>query len=97
MNDTSEDTHSDGDEFAHLAREELEAACSLSWPELKRVTPWGDSYRGFAPSGREVEFERRYLWAHDPDGSVLVEVEVRCLPDRSHCGAEARRLIHPPG
>lgn len=87
----------DDDEFAHLAHEELDAACSLSWDEMKRVTPWGDSYRGFSHSGAEVEFERRYLWAHDGDGSILVEVEVRCLPDRNRCGAEARRTVTPPG
>ena len=68
----------------------------MSWQELSRITPWGDSYRGFAPSGREVEFERRYLWAHDKGGGVLVEVEVRCCPEREDCGAEARRLILPP-
>jgi hypothetical protein len=91
---------SDNDEMAILAAEELAAACSMSWAELKRVTPWGDSYRGFAPSGAEVEFERRYLWAHDdglqPGQAVLVEVEVRCLPERAGCGAEARRIIRPP-
>ena len=88
---------SDNDELRILAAEELEAACSLSWPELSRVTPWGDTYRGFAPSGREVEFERRYIWAHDKGGGVLVEVEVRCCPEREGCGAEARRLVTPPG
>ena len=86
----------DDDELQSLAAEELEAACSMSWHELSRITPWGDSYRGFAPSGREVEFERRYLWAHDKGGGVLVEVEVRCCPEREDCGAEARRLILPP-
>lgn len=87
---------SDHDELKTLAAEELEAACSLSWTELSRITPWGDTYRGFAPSGREVEFERRYLWAHDGGEGVLVEVEVRCCPDREACGAEARRLVSPP-
>lgn len=86
----------DNDELLSLAAEELEAACSLNWNELSRITPWGDSYRGVAPSGREVEFERRYLWAHDKGGGVLVEVEVRCCPEREDCGAEARRLIPPP-
>lgn len=65
------------DELSAMAIEELDAACGLSWPELTRITPWGDSYSGFAPSGREVEIERRYIWAHDPPGAVRVEVEVR--------------------
>lgn len=83
------------DELAVMAREELEAACALSFEEIRKVTPWGDSFLGFAPSGREVEVERRYLWAHDPEGAVMVEVEVRCLPGRDRCGAEARALITP--
>ena len=49
------------DELSAMAIEELDAACGLSWPELTRITPWGDSFTGFAPSGREVEIERRYI------------------------------------
>ena len=65
------------DELSLMAMEELDAACALAWPEIKAITPWGDSFTGFAPSGREVEIERRYIWAHDPPGAVRVEVEVR--------------------
>lgn len=75
------------DELSAMAIEELDAACGLSWPELTRITPWGDSFTGFAPSGREVEIERRYIWAHDPPGAVRVEVEVR--DPRGGEGAEA--------
>lgn len=80
------------DELQALAEEELAAACSLSFTELARVTPWGDSHRGFSPSGAEVEFERRYLWADQPD-AILVEVEVRHPPDDPMIGAEAQRVI----
>ena len=83
------------DELAAMAQEELDAACALSFDEVRRITPWGDSFRGFAPSGREVEVERRYLWADAPEGAVLVEVEVRCLPGRERCGAEARAILTP--
>ena len=83
------------DELSVVAIEELDAACALPWPELVKVTPWGDSYVGFAPSGREVEIERRYLWAHQPEGAIAVEVEVRLIGGRE--GAEAKALIHPPG
>lgn len=83
-----------GDELSLMAIEELDAACALPWPDIKAITPWGDSFTGFAPSGREVEVERRYLWAHEPEGAVAVEVEVRDLQARS--GAEARALITPP-
>lgn len=82
------------DELSEMAIEELDAACALPWPDMRRITPWGDSFTGFAPSGREVEIERRYLWAHEPEGAVAVEVEVRDPGART--GAEARALITPP-
>jgi hypothetical protein len=81
------------DELSVMAMEELDAACALPWPDIRKITPWGDSFTGFAPSGREVEVERRYLWAHEPEGAVAVEVEVRAVGDRQ--GAEARALITP--
>ena len=87
-----------------MAIEELDQACSLIWPELVKITPWGDTFTGIAPSGREVEVaghlrhggeaERRYLWAHEPAGAVAVEIEVRDIGART--GAEARALITPP-
>ena len=83
------------DELTAMVAEELNAACSLSWPELKRITPWGDSFEGFAPSGRTVEVERRYLWAVDPAGAIVVEVEVRDAVART--GVEARAILHAPG
>jgi hypothetical protein len=66
----------------------------MPWPDMAKVTPWGDSFMGFAPSGREVEIERRYLWSHAPEGSIAVEVEVREPGART--GAEAKALITPP-
>ncbi|MFJ6025053.1 hypothetical protein ACIQC9_10725 [Brevundimonas sp. NPDC092305] len=81
-------------ELSEMANEELDAACAMPWPEIKAITPWGDSFTGFAPSGREVEVERRYLWAHEPEGAVAVEVEVRDPASRT--GAEAKALIRPP-
>jgi len=82
------------DELTAMAEEELASACALTWPELKRITPWGDSFEGFAPSGRTVEVERRYLWALDPAGAIVVEVEVRDASARE--GAEARALLAAP-
>jgi hypothetical protein len=82
------------DELSAMAIEELDQACSLIWPELVKITPWGDTFTGIAPSGREVEVERRYLWAHEPAGAVAVEIEVRDIGART--GAEARALITPP-
>lgn len=82
------------DELSAMAIEELDAACDLAWPEIARITPWGDTFMGYAPSGREVEVERRYIWAHAPAGAVAIEVEVRDLNART--GAEAKALITAP-
>lgn len=82
------------DELSEMAIEELDAACGLDWDDIRRITPWGDSFTGFAPSGREVEVERRYLWAHEPAGAVAVEVEVRDPLART--GAECRAVITAP-
>lgn len=84
----------DRDELSALAIEELDAACALPWPDMKKITPWGDSFTGFVSSGREVEIERRYLWAHEPEGAIAVEIEVRDPGART--GAEAKALITPP-
>ena len=83
------------DELTEMAQEELNAACALTWPELKHITPWGDTFEGFSPSGRTVEVERRYLWALDPAGAIVVEVEVRDAAAKT--GVEARALLHAPG
>lgn len=58
------------------AHEELERACTLGWKQLASHTPWGDTYEGFTPKGREVAFERSYLWEDEPGGDIRVEVSV---------------------
>jgi hypothetical protein len=58
------------------ADEELERACDLSWRELRRIIPWGDTYSGFTQDGRGAEFERNYIWAGDEGGDILCEVAV---------------------
>lgn len=80
------------DELTAMAEEELASAIALTWPEIKAITPWGDAFEGFAPSGRTVEVERRYLWAVDPAGAVVVEVR----DPATRTGAEARALLAPP-
>jgi len=67
------------DELTVMANEELDAACAMRFVEVSKITPWGDSY------------ERRYLWAVEPEGGVIVEVEVRDRAART--GAEARALL----
>ena len=58
------------------AREELERACTMGWRQLSAHTPWGDTFEGFTPDGREVCFERSYLWDGEPGGDIRVEVNV---------------------
>ena len=64
-------------DLTDLAADELAQALTLSWRELSRVTPWGDTYDALAPGGDEVEVERNYLWFKDAGGDVLVEVTAR--------------------
>ena len=64
------------DDLEATAHEELERATSLGWGQLSGLTPWGDTYEGFTPEGREVCFERSYLWEGEAGGDILVEVTV---------------------
>ncbi len=58
------------------AEEELRHAAGITWRELSRVMPWGDTYEGFTPGGRDVCFERSYLWDGPPGSDIRVEVTV---------------------
>ena len=64
------------DDFMEAAEEELDRAMTLGWQELAKLTPWGDTFEGFTPEGREVCFERSYLWESETGGDILVEVTV---------------------
>jgi hypothetical protein len=63
-------------DFTAAAVEELDRAMTLGWQELSKLTPWGDTYEGFTPEGREVCFERSYLWEGETGGDIRVEVTV---------------------
>lgn len=63
-------------DLEEAAREEIERACTLGWKELSKLTPWGDTFEGFTPSGEAVAFERSYLWETEPGGDIRVEVSV---------------------
>lgn len=66
-----------GDPDLHaMAQDELVRALDLSWPALTRVVPWGDTFDGISPAGRNVQVERSYVWAGDPGGNILCEVRV---------------------
>ena len=74
------------------AKEELDQAIRLGWRELSRLTPWGDTFEGFTPLGREVCFERSYLWETAAGGDIRVEVTVY-QPRAFEEGARVARTI----
>jgi hypothetical protein len=78
------------------AEEELAQACTLGWPALARITPWGDTYEGYAPGGRAVTFERNYLWSGPPGGDILVEVAAFGGESRRDGTAQLSLLIRKP-
>ena len=78
--------------LAAAADEELDRACDLSWRDLSGIIPWGDSYEGVTPGGRDAVFERNYIWAGAPRGDICVEVFVH-LPRNFEQGAKRTRLI----
>ena len=80
-------------ELELAAEEELERALDLSWRELSRVIPWGDTYEGFTPGGRSAQFERNYLWARQPGGDILCEIAVYQSPERYEGAARRSRII----
>jgi hypothetical protein len=63
-------------DFTAAAEDEIERAMTLGWQELARLTPWGDTFEGFTPEGREVCLERSYLWEGETGGDIRVEVTV---------------------
>jgi hypothetical protein len=74
------------------AHEEMERACDLGWERIAQVTPWGDTFEGYTPEGREVCFERNYLWAGDPGFDIRVEVVVYEPRDYEHGARLVRDL-----
>jgi len=79
-------------DLQEAAEEELGRACDLGWPDLSKVTPWGDTYEGFTPAGRSALFERNYLWQGAAGGDICVEVVVY-QPEAYERGVRLLRLI----
>ena len=79
-----------------MAEDELTRALTLSWRALSKVAPWGDSFEGISPAGREVIVERAYLWQSDAGGDILCEVVVYGGPSRWDEGARVGGLIRKP-
>ncbi|MDP1632641.1 MAG: hypothetical protein Q8L66_14590 [Caulobacter sp.] len=80
-------------DFLAMAEDELKRAITIRWRELVKVTPWGDTFEGISPAGRNVEVERNYLWASEPGGDILVEITVFGGPSRYDAGAKVSRVI----
>lgn len=76
-----------------MAKDELARAMTLSWRDLSKVIPWGDTFEGISPAGRDVEVERNYLWATDTGGDILCEIAVYGGQTRYDQGARARGVI----
>jgi hypothetical protein len=76
-----------------MAEDELSRAVTLSWREASKVTPWGDTFDGISPAGRNVQVERNYLWSESEGGDILVEIAVFGGPSRYDAGVRVSRLI----
>jgi len=83
-------------DFEATALEEMRSALGLKWSELAPLIPYGDSYVGVSVGGREVEFERNYIWADQPGGDILCEVVVFAGQTRYDHGAKVTRTIRKP-
>lgn len=80
-----------------MAQDELSRAVTLSWREASKVTPWGDTFDGISPAGRNVQVERNYLWSDGEGGDILVEIAVFGGPSRYDAGARVSQTIRKGG
>ena len=79
-------------DLTEAAEEEMERACALSRRDMAACTPWGDTYEGYTPAGRDVCFERNYLWVGEPGGDICVEVVVY-VPEAYESGVRVTRTV----
>ena len=80
-------------DLEQFAQDELLRALSLSWRDLSRIIPWGDTYEGVSPANMTVQVERNYLWADAPGGDILCEVAVYLDAAHYAYAARASRVI----
>ena len=76
-----------------MAQDELARALDLTWRALKGVVPWGDTFDGVSPAGRNVQVERSYVWAGEPGGDILCEVRVYTNAALYDAGESVSRVI----
>jgi len=84
------------DDLTAAADDELDRAMSLGWAQLAKHTPWGDTFDGFTPEGRDVSFERAYMWEGETGGDIRVEVTV-FEPRAYEDGVRHTRIIPKDG
>ena len=87
---------SQAEDLTAAAEDEIGRAMTLGWTQLSKHTPWGDTFEGFTPDGREVCFERAYMWEGATGGDIRVEVtvyEARAYED----GVRLTRIIAKDG
>lgn len=80
-------------ELEMLADEEMERALTLSWKALASHIPWGDTYEGVTGSGRQVNFERNYVWAERTGGDIQCEIVVFVAQPLYDQGARRKAII----
>lgn len=79
-----------------MAEDELARALDLTWTALKRVVPWGDTFDGVSPAGRNVQVERSYVWAAEAGGDILCEVRVYASAPLYDAGESVKSVIARP-
>ena len=80
-------------DLVEMARDELVRALTLTWRDLSKVIPWGDTFEGITPGGREVLVDRGFIWAEKAGGDILCEVHVYGGPSRYEDGARVSQVI----
>ena len=83
-------------ELQAAADEELAAAARLTWKELAKLIPWGDTFEAFGPAGGDLMLERSYIWRTGPGGDILCEVTAYRGPSRYDRGVKASCIIQGP-
>ena len=84
-------------DLLEMARDELARALRLNWRALAKVTPWGDSFEGISPAGRNVTVETAYIWQAESGGDILCEVTVCGGESRFDAGEKASQVIERHG
>jgi hypothetical protein len=78
------------------AEEELSQALALDWRQLAPLIPWGDTFTGVSPANLSVQLSRSYVWAAEPGGDILCEVQAYLDEAHYDYGARMSAVIARP-